>query len=128
VSIRGGLPFRRRMALLHGVVLWACGPIQHPAVVLAVGAALGQFSTSPAIAILVPIWAINGSFFVWLYWEGLKINASSSRDPRRRWWEPLCLIALVPIFSLWEVTGVCRGLARFMRRGDPSFLVIAKPA
>jgi hypothetical protein len=97
-------------------------------VVLTVGAALGQFSTGPAIAILVPIWALNGSFFVWLYWEGLKINTSSSAEPRRLWWEPLCLIALFPVFSLWEVAGVCRGVVRFLRNGEVTFAVIAKPA
>jgi beta-1,4-mannosyltransferase len=127
VATKGSLPLRRRLALVQSLAVWTCGPIQHPAVVLTAAAALGDLNTSPAIAVLVPLWTLNVSFFVWLYWEGLKINASSSAVPRRLWWEPPCLIALLPLFSLWEVIGIFRGIVQFVRTGEPKFTVIAKP-
>jgi len=127
LATKGALPLRRRLALLHGVALWTCGPIQHPAMVLLAGVMLGDLDTSPAIPLLVPLWTLNASFFVWLYWEGLKINASSSLDSRRLWWEPLCLIALIPLFSFWEVFGIFRGVVKFLRNGESTFTVIAKP-
>ena len=119
---------RRRLLLLQGVVLWASGPLQHPALILLTGAMLGDVDTNPATALLAPLWALNLSYFAWLYWEGLKVNASSSAQPRRRWWEPVALIVLLPLFALWEVTGTVRGVGRFLRRSESRFTVIPKPA
>lgn len=123
---KASIPLRQRLVLLHNVVVWTFGPFQHPALILLVGAIVGDLDTSPATAILVPLWAFNMSYFVWLYWEGLKINASSSAAPRL-WWEPLALVALLPLFSLWEMAGIIRGLRRFARKGQLEFTVIAKP-
>lgn len=121
------LPVRRRLLLLSSVLLWACGPLQHPAMVASAGLLLGDLDTGPASAILIPLWTLNLSYFVWLYWEGLRINASSSRDSRRCGWEPLGLIVLLPLFSFWESMGIFRGVMRFLRNGEPAFTVIAKP-
>jgi beta-1,4-mannosyltransferase len=50
-----------------------------------------------------------------------------SSFPRRCWWEPPCLLVLIPLFTLWEVVGVLRGVVRFLSQGDHTFTVIAKP-
>jgi hypothetical protein len=112
---------------MHNVVVWACGPIAYPGVVLLLGALVGDLHATPASALLVPVWAINLAFCTWLYWEGLKINAASSTGSRRLWWEPACLLLLMPLFSLCEVIGLTRGLLRFLRGSEPRFTVIAKP-
>jgi hypothetical protein len=67
------------------------------------------------------------AFSVWMYWEGMKINVLASARPRRRWWEPPCLLVLMPMFSLVEAAGVFRGLVHFLRNGESTFTVIAKP-
>ena len=121
------IPLRTRVTLARSVAIWVCGPAQHPAVVLLLGALLHDFDTSPATVALVPLWALSMAFLIWLYWEGLKVNASSSSAPRRTWWEPLVLLALLPLFSLWEVLGVLRGVMRFLRNAESTFTVIAKP-
>ena len=95
--------------------------------ILLIGYLLHDLNTSPATAILIPLWTLNVSVLVWLYWEGLKINVGSSADPRRAWWEPLVLMMLLPLFSLWEAIGVMRGLLQFLRKSELKFKVIAKP-
>jgi egghead protein (zeste-white 4 protein) len=127
LATKRSIPLRRRLLLLQNVLVWACGPIQHPGVILLAGALLGDLETNPASAMFVPLWALNIAYCIWLYWEGLKINALSSALPRRLWWEPLCLVMLIPLFSLLEVVGVFLGVMRFLRNGESTFTVIAKP-
>ena len=127
LSTKRSLPLRRRLLLLHNVLIWTAGPLQHPALILLIGYLLHDLNTSPATAILIPLWTLNVSVLVWLYWEGLKINVGSSADPRRAWWEPLVLMMLLPLFSLWEAIGVMRGLLQFLRKSELKFKVIAKP-
>ena len=122
------IPLRRRLLLIHNVIVWVCAAIAHPAVVLLVGAVIGDVHATPASPALVPLWALNIAFCAWLYWEGLKLNARSSAQPRPVWWERLCLVALSPLFSVLEVAGISCGLVRFLKRGKPSFTVIRKPA
>lgn len=121
------LPLRARLLLIHNVTVCAFGPLQHIGVVLLAGGLLGDLATLPATVALLPLWALNIAYHVWSYWEGLKINARASSHPRRRWWEPVVMIACLPVFSLWEAAGVLRGLIRFVRRGEAAFTVIAKP-
>jgi egghead protein (zeste-white 4 protein) len=128
LATRRSIPLRRRLPLLKNVVVWACGPIQHPAVILLAGALLGDMNTTPASVVVVPLWALNIAYCVWLYWEGLKINVLSSAVPRRLWWEALCLPMLIPLFSLLEIGGILLGVIRFLRNGEFAFNVIAKPA
>jgi hypothetical protein len=85
-------------------------------------------NTSPANPWMLPLWALNMGYIVWMYWEGLKINANASMDGWRRWWERTCVILLIPLFSLWEGIGGFRGFMRFRRGGQNDFVVIAKPA
>lgn len=122
------LSFSRRFFMLHNTIVWACAPLGHPVVVLLLCCLLSDFQTAPITPILIPLWSLNAAFCVWLYWEGLKLNTLASALDRRIWWEPLCLVLLMPIFSLWEVAGIIRGVRSFILRREPRFTVIAKPA
>ncbi len=122
------IAFRRRALLFSLVTVWTAAPLQHPVIVLAVAALVGETSTGPVSPIVIPLWSLNIAFCVWLYWEGLKVNADASARVGRAWWEPLALVVLLPLFSLWEAAGVARGLARFLRGGDRMFAVIPKSA
>ncbi len=127
LSVNPAVPLRRRLLLLHNMVIWACGPLQHVAIILAVGLLLGDVDTLPVTALLLPVWAVNIAYQVWSYWEGLRINSRASADGRRRGWEMVAVVVLMPLFSLWEAAGVLCGLIRFVRHGETSFTVIAKP-
>jgi Glycosyl transferase family group 2 len=127
LATKRAIPLRQRLVLLHNVALWAFGPLQHPAFVIVVGVMLGDLDTSPATVFLVPFWALNASYVVWLYCEGLRINSLSSASPHRRWREALALLLLFPLFSLWEAAGVWCGVVKFLRRSETRFAVIPKP-
>jgi cellulose synthase/poly-beta-1,6-N-acetylglucosamine synthase-like glycosyltransferase len=122
------VPRRSRLLLLHNVLVWMCAPLAHPAVIVLICGLTGDLWTTPVVPFLVPLWALNLSFCIWLYWEGLKLNAAASADPRRRWWETVCVVVLIPLFSLWECVGIVRGVHRFATARDARFTVIAKPA
>ena len=120
-------PSRRQgLLMLHNTVVWACAPLGHPVTVLLLCLIMGSFQTSAPFLALVPFWAFNAAYGVWLYWEGLKLNALSSALPQRLWWEPICLLALAPVFTLWEVAGIVRGIWRFFTSRRPQFTVIPK--
>jgi hypothetical protein len=127
LAANGSIKMRHRLLLIHNMVIWAVGPLQHVAVILLAGGLLGDLDTLPATIALLPFWAFNFGYQVWSYWEGLRINALASADPRRRWWERICVVLLMPLFSLFEAAGVLRGVIRFVRHGETSFAVIAKP-
>lgn len=121
------IPLRSRALLIHNVIVWASGPLQHVGVVLAAGVLLENLDTLPATAALLPLWATNIAYQVWCYWEGLKINVRASAEPRLRWWEPVAVVAGMPLFALFEAAGVLRGAIKFVRRTETTFTVIAKP-
>lgn len=127
LATRSSVPWRRRAPLVKNVLVWACGPLQHPAFVLLGAALLGDLNTAPVLVLLIPLWAFNMGSCVWLYWEGLRLNTLSSSPPRAQWWERPCLLLLIPLFSLWEVIGILRGVARFAGQRDQAFTVIPKP-
>lgn len=120
------VPYRRRALLLSMVAVWACAPLQHPAIPLVLAVVLANASTGPVSPLIIPLWSLNIAFCVWLYWEGLKVNADASARAQRAWWEPAVLVLLLPLFALWEATGVARGLTKFLRGSDRSFAVITK--
>jgi hypothetical protein len=128
LTMRSAIPLGRRLLLLHNVVVWCCAPLTHPAVILLVGAVLGDLHPHPASPMLAPLWALNIAYGAWLYWEGMKLNVLSSARPRRLWWEIVCLIPLTALFALWELAGILSGVLHFLRSGEPTFTVIAKPA
>jgi cellulose synthase/poly-beta-1,6-N-acetylglucosamine synthase-like glycosyltransferase len=121
------LPTRYRMLLMYCVVSWVVGPLQNVFFVLFVGAMLGDMNTSPISMALLPMWALNFAFTFWQYWEGLRINASVSQNGRRKFFEPILVIVLIPFLSLLEGIGGFRGFLKFLRGEENKFVVIAKP-
>ena len=122
------VPFRSRLLLMYNVSAWSMGLFQHVGVILAFGALIGDFNTSPATPLILPLWALNVASGVWMYWEGLKLNANASANGRRLWWEPIAVVGLIPFFALYEGIAVFRGLLRFLKGTENKFVVIAKPA
>lgn len=122
------VPLRSRILLMYNVSAWTLGLFQHVGVILAFGALIGDLNTSPASPLILPLWALNVASGVWMYWEGLKVNANVSANGRRLWWEPIAVVGLIPFFSLYEGLAVFRGFLRFLRRSENKFVVIAKPA
>ncbi|KPI08037.1 hypothetical protein OK074_3805 [Actinobacteria bacterium OK074] len=46
----------------------------------------------------------------------------------RKWWEPIVVVGLIPVFSVLEGLGGFKGFLKFLRHGENKFVVIAKPA
>lgn len=126
LAARPDLPWTSRLLLAHNVAIWAMGPLQHIAVVLAAGVLLGDLDTLPATAVLLPLWALTIGYQVWNYWVGYLVNVRAGAQ-RRPWAERWLVVLLIPLFSLWEAAGVLRGVVRFVRGGESVFTVIAKP-
>jgi len=97
------------------------------AVVLAAGALLADYNTSPVLLYIIPIWALNMGYTIWMYWEGLRLNAGVSAGGRRKWWETVAVLLLIPVFSMLEGVGGMRGFLKFARHAENKFIVIAKP-
>jgi cellulose synthase/poly-beta-1,6-N-acetylglucosamine synthase-like glycosyltransferase len=127
LAVNGAVPLRHRLLLLHNMFVWSWGPLQHLGVVLAAGILLGDLNTFPVTAFLLPAWAVNVAYQAWVYWEGVGINAAVSGQPRCHWWERVAAVGLMPLFSFWEMVGFFRGFVRFVRHGETTFAVIAKP-
>ncbi|WP_330294490.1 glycosyltransferase family 2 protein [Streptomyces sp. NBC_00503] len=122
------VPFRYRWFLMLCMVSWVLGPLQHVSTVLLVAWLIGDFNTSPVTQSVVVMWSLSFAYVIWTYWEGLRLNALVSLDGKRRWWEPLAVLALIPVFSVMEGLGGLRGLIKFIKREENKFVVIAKPA
>ncbi|SDS72745.1 Glycosyltransferase, catalytic subunit of cellulose synthase and poly-beta-1,6-N-acetylglucosamine synthase [Actinopolymorpha singaporensis] len=122
------LQLRNRLLLGYSVMAWVVGPIQNVGVVMLLGVLLSDPNTSPVTVFVIPLWALNMAYTIWMYWEGLRVNACVSGDGRRRWWEPIAVIVLIPVFGLMEsVPGLC-GFVKFLRGVENRFMVIAKPS
>jgi hypothetical protein len=119
---------RNRVLLAYSVLSWVVGPIQNVGVILLLGFLIADPNTSPVTTLVIPVWALNMAYVVWMYWEGLRINAEVSADGRRRWWEPFAVVLLIPIFGLMEGLPGLRGFMKFARRTENRFAVIAKPS
>jgi beta-1,4-mannosyltransferase len=122
------LQLRNRLLLGYSVMSWVVGPIQNVGVVLLLGLLVGDPNTSPVVLLVVPFWALNMAYAIWMYWEGLRLNAAVSGGGRRKWWEPWAVILLIPVFGLMEGVGGLRGFVKFARRVENKFTVIAKPS
>ncbi len=127
LSVDRRIPLRHRMLLVHNMIIWSAGPFQHVGVIVVAGILLGDFDTFPASAALLPLWAVNVGFQVWTYWEGLTLNARASAEKRSTWFDRVCMLPLIPFFTLMETVGFLRGFVRFVRHHEPAFAVIAKP-
>jgi beta-1,4-mannosyltransferase len=121
------LQLRNRLLIGYSVASWVVGPIQNVGVVLLIGLVAGDPNTSPVALFIVPLWALNMAYAVWMYWEGLRVNAGVSGGGKRKWWEPWAVVLLIPVFGLMEGFGGLRGFAKFIRRVENKFTVISKP-
>jgi beta-1,4-mannosyltransferase len=122
------LQLRNRILLGYSVMTWVVGPFQNVGIVLLLSILFADSHTSPATLLVIPIWALNMAYTIWMYWEGLRVNAGVSDGGRRKWWEPLAVLVLIPVFGLMEgVPGLC-GFMKFARRVENKFMVIAKPS
>ena len=128
LALNRTIPLRHRIFLGYCVATWMAGPLQHIGVILAVGFMLNELNTSPLTILVLPLWALNIAYICWMYWEGLKVNTNVSERVGRRWWEPVCVILLIPLFSLWEGLGGFLGFLRVLRADENTFVVIKKPA
>jgi len=128
LALNRDIPLRHRLFLGYCVTTWMAGPLQHIGVILAAGAMLNDLNTSPVTSYVLPLWALNIAYIFWMYWEGLKVNSNVSADGGRAWWEPICVILLIPLFSLWEGLGGFLGFLRVLRADENKFVVIRKPA
>jgi len=119
---------RDRAFLGYSMVSWVAGPFQNVAVVLLTGVLIAAPNTAPISLFFVPLWVLNTAYTIWMYWEGLRLNAGVSAHGRRKPWEPLAVIALIPFFGMLEGIGGLRGFLKFARRAENKFIVIAKPS
>jgi beta-1,4-mannosyltransferase len=122
------LQLRNRLLIGYSVMSWVVGPIQNVGVVMLVAFLVADHSTSPVTIFIVPLWALNMAYVIWMYWEGLRLNAGVSGGGRRKWWEPWAVILLIPVFGLMEGFGGLRGFVKFVRHTENKFVVIAKPS
>ncbi|MFI6289394.1 glycosyltransferase family 2 protein [Streptomyces sp. NPDC051018] len=122
------IPLRYRWFLSVCVATWILGPLQHIVAVLCIGLMTGDLNTSPVTQSIVVFWSLNFAYVIWTYWEGLRLNAIASANGRRKWWEPIVVVALIPVFSVLEGLGGFKGFLKFVRREENKFVVIAKPA
>ncbi len=124
----GSLQLRNRLLLAYSVMSWVVGPIQNVMVVFLTAVIIGDYRTSPVTLFVIPLWALNMAYVIWMYWEGLRLNAAVSGGGRRKWWEPWAVILLIPIFGMMEGLSGLRGFVKFARRAENKFVVIAKPS
>ena len=122
------LQLRNRLLIGYSVMSWVAGPIQNVGVIMLVAILVGDASTSPVTLFVVPLWALNMAYVIWMYWEGLRLNAGVSNGGRRKWWEPWAVVLLIPVFGLMEGVGGLRGFVKFLRRTENKFVVVAKPS
>jgi hypothetical protein len=121
------IPLRRRLVLLPNLLTWVLAPIGNLFVLLLIAALLGDFNSTPAIPALGLAWSVNFGFYVWLYWQGFKVNALASSPAGARWWEGPAIVLLTPVFCLLECLGTVSGVAQFVSRRRVHFTVIGKP-
>lgn len=119
---------RNRLLLAYSVFSWVVGPIQNVFTVFLIGYLLSDTNNSPVSLFVLPVWALNLAYMLWMYWEGLRLNAGVSARGRRKWWEPFAALLLIPFFGLMEGAGGLRGFLKFARRAENKFIVIAKPS
>ncbi|OIV36597.1 membrane glycosyltransferase [Mangrovactinospora gilvigrisea] len=132
LSLTRSVPLKQRAFLAVNVLAWVLSPFQHISIVLLVAWLTGHMNTAPVTASVILVWGLNFAYTLWMYWEGLRINAQASVRGwgMRRWWEPPLVLLGIPVFAMLEGWGTALGLFRFvfLGRRRTEFTVIAKPA
>lgn len=127
LSLSRSVKLKHRSILGYSVLNWMLGPIQHVFIVLLIAVALGNVGTSPIHPAVTVVWATNMAYFIWMYWEGLKLNSQASGLNHPLFADRVAVIALLPFFSLLEACGALLGLMDYVR-GKYEFVVIEKTA
>lgn len=120
--------FRYRAFLAYSALSWAAGPVQNVTAIGLAGALLSELGASPETLLIVSLSALNLAYTIWMYWEGLRLNAAVSLRGRRQWYEPILVSFLIPVFAVMEGLGGLRGLLKFVRHAEHKFVVITKPS
>jgi hypothetical protein len=113
------VPWRRRTFLGYSVATWVLGPFQHIGVVLAAAFATHE-TASPASLAVIPLWAVNMGYVVWMYWTGLRVNQWASAA-RPRWWHLPATLMMIPLFSAIESWAAFQGLLYVIMRRAVTF-------
>lgn len=119
---------RYRAFLAYSALSWAAGAIQSVAAVVLAGTLFSDLNTSPLTLLIISVSVLNLAYVIWMYWEGLRLNAGVSVRGRRQWFELSLVIFLIPVFALMEGIGGLRGFLKFVRHAEHRFVVIAKPS
>ncbi len=125
------VPLRRRVGILPNVLLWALAPVANPVLLITLAWALRDRDLGPAVIGAGLLWAVNYGFYVWLYWEGFRVNELAGRrspDVLPQWVEGLLVVFAMPLWCVLECAGILSGVWKFVRRSRVEFTVIEKPA
>ena len=96
----GSVRLRDRAFLGYSVVSWIVGPIQNVGIVLIIGWLITDPNTTPVSLFVIPLWVLNMAYTIWMYWEGLRLDAGVSAGGRRKMVELIAVIVLIPVFGL----------------------------
>ena len=127
LALDRGYPLRHRAFIGYGLACSVLGPLQH-VFTLQLFAWLLQDTIRPPYWGIAFLWSVSMTYQVWLYWEGLRVNAGVSRHARRHWYEAAAVVVLLPVFGLLEGLGCLRGFLKYLADEQKTFTVIPKPA
>ncbi len=116
-----------RLYLAYSLTTWVLGPLQNTVTVIAVQVIVFSLNGSPVSVPVVLIWALNTSYYIWCYSEGLRTNAMASGGTRS-WRDRIAVLILLPVFSMMEGIAGLIALFKFSGGQEPDFTVIAKPS
>ncbi len=122
------LELRTRTPLIYFLTTTVLGPLQHAFIVLLIAYVVGIYSTSPIAEVAIVPWSLVLSYFLWLYLEGLRINASVSTHTSTGRYATYATgaVLLFYVLTFIEALAVGRGILNFLLQKTDSFEVIAK--
>ncbi|HEX6208499.1 MAG TPA: glycosyltransferase family 2 protein [Actinomycetota bacterium] len=121
------IPLRTKPFIAYSVLLWITGFFYHPVLMLALASAVGPgANTSPVLAVVTPIWAVNLAFILTQYLEGLRVNLATTQGRPRRLRAALLMIPGFYVFTAVEAYAAALGLKDAIL-GRRDFQVIRKP-
>lgn len=121
------IPLRTKPFLAYSVLLWITGFFYHPALMLGIAFAVGPgANTSPVLAAVTPIWALNLAFILTQYLEGLRVNLATTHGRPRRFRAALLMVPGFYVFTAVEAYAAALGLKDAIV-GRRDFEVISKP-
>lgn len=120
-------PIRVRLYIAYSLTTWVLGPLLNIVTVLVIEVLVLSLNGSPVAVPIVLIWALNTSYYIWCYSEGLRANVMAS-GRTRSWQDRIAVLVLLPAFSMVEGIAALMALLKFSGGQAPDFTVIAKPS